>query len=86
MVNQRRYKRGKKTNRRKTRRVKRSRVKRSRVKRTKMRGGGILQRFKNKIRGNNNNLSIASSQKSDFQKKYKSTTSSGRKSKTLRKR
>jgi phage anti-repressor protein len=44
MVNQRRYKRGKKTNRRKTRRVKRSKVKRSRfkrsrVKRTKMRGG-----------------------------------------------
>lgn len=46
MVNQRRYKRGKKTNRRKTKRVKRSRVKRSRVKgsrvkRTKMRGGGM---------------------------------------------
>ena len=39
MVYQKRYKRGKKTNRRKTRRVKRSRVKRSRVKRTKMRGG-----------------------------------------------
>ena len=44
MVYQRRYKSGKKTNRRKTRRVKRSRVKRSRVKRsrvkrTKMRGG-----------------------------------------------
>ena len=44
MVDQRRYKRGKRTNRRKTRRVKRSRVKRSRVKRsrvkrTKMRGG-----------------------------------------------
>lgn len=41
MVNQRRYKRGKRTHRRKTGRVRRSRVKRSRVKRTKIRGGGM---------------------------------------------
>ena len=59
-----------------------------------MRGGSILQRLKDKIRGNNNNPSgsttgataAASSQKSPFQKKYKSTTPSGRKSNTLRKR
>ena len=59
MVNQRRYKRGKKTHRHKTRRVKRSRVKRSRVKRsrvkrTKMRGGypgeEMYNRFKNRIK------------------------------------
>ena len=59
MVDERRFKRGKKTNRRKTRRVKRSRVKRSRVKRsrvkrTKMNGGYLgeemVNRFKNRIK------------------------------------
>ena len=59
MVNQRRYKRGKKINSRKTKRVKRSRVKRSRVKRgrvkrTKMNGGYLgeemYNRFNNRIK------------------------------------
>ena len=54
MVNQRRYKRGKRTHRRKTARVKRSKVKRSRVKRAKMRGGyrgeEMVNRFKNRIK------------------------------------
>jgi hypothetical protein len=54
MVYQRRYKKGKKSNRRKTRRVKWSRVKRSRVKRTKMNGGYLgeemVNRYKNRIK------------------------------------
>ena len=87
MVNQRRYKKGKKSHRLKT-----GRVKRSRVKRTKMRGGSNnpLETPQisdiQKILNDNKNFPIASSKKSGYGNKYNSTTPSGKKSKTLRRR